>query len=532
MTKIDAFKKFNKELKKAQDYFAGEYMRMLKNGDPFLCDMYHITMGYVWHKTGMDAVHKTSEAFIRKIPLNSSFLITTGQQQILEWIKNWHVTKHHIAYLKSKKGRDGRRLFDDEFLDFFKNMKLEINIDGIAEGDLAFPNEPILSVSGPCWQVEMMEAMILNVINSSSTLTTKANRIVRAAHVDGVERPVLEFALRRCMDIGGLGVARSAYLGGFAGTSNELAAAIFGIPDSGTMAHSFVQSFKTEYDAYNTYITTTNGARIVLVDTTDTYCGIIEAIQASLDNGVPLDGMRIDSGDLVYWHKVARDLLDEAGMKNVQLVASNDLDEASIENMIRSGATYDVIAMGSKLAIPADSAGAVFKTVEFDGRPVMKVVTAKGSEGKRTDPYAKDIIRIINNDGYFGGDILVPKGEVYVENGLLIRDIDSILRNDPYSKSLFPKATKAYSVLKPMVRNGQVISEDIEQPLTQIRANIKSNIAMLDPAYKNLHEPHFYGVGLEKDLFAKREKVLESKLAEIAVRKAKCEQYRANWRAA
>lgn len=532
MTKIDEIKEVDKELEQARTYFQDEYLRMLKNGDPFLCDMYHITMGYVWHKTGMDVADKTSEAFIRRVPLNSSFLIATGQAQILEWIKNWHVTDHHIAYLRSRKGRDGQRLFDDEFLNFFKNMKLDISVDGIKEGDLTFPNEPILSISGPCWQVEMMEALVLNVINSSSTLTTKANRIVQAAHVDGIERPVLEFALRRSMDIGGLGLARSAYLGGFTGTSNELAAAIFGIPDSGTMAHSYVQSFKTEYDAYNTYIKTTNGARIVLVDTTDTYCGIVEAIQASLDSGIPLDGMRIDSGDLTYWYKVARTLLDEAGMGQVQLVASNDLDEKSIENMIHSGGLYDVIAMGSKLALPEQSASAVFKTVEYDGCPVMKVVTAKGSEGKRTDPYAKDIIRVYNADGYFGGDILVPKGEQYVKDGKLTRDIHSILRNDPISKSLFPKGTKAYSVLKPMVRNGQVVSDDIERPLTQIRDDIKANIGKLDPAYKNLHEPHFYGVGLQRDLYAKREKVLESKLGEIAVRKAKCDQMRARWRAA
>lgn len=528
MTKIDEIKEVAEKLR-VKEYFSAQYQRILKNGDPFLCDLYHITMGYVWHKTGRDKINKTSEAFTRRIPFDGAYLIATGQGQILEWVKNWHVTDYHIDLLRSFKGRDGGGLFDEEFLEFFKNMKLDLNVDGVKEGEVMFTHEPFLSVTGPCWQVDMVEAAFLNIMNSSSLVTTKAARAVQAASSDGIDRPVLEFGLRRGLEIGGLGVSRSAYLGGCTATSNVLACGTFGIKESGTMAHSYVQSYEEEIISFEDYIKYTNGARIVLVDTTDTYCGVIEALEASRRSGIELDGMRIDSGDLAFRYKQARELCIEAGKPNVMLIASNDLNEYTIQSLIQQKATYDAFALGTKVAVPDEAMPGVFKTVFFDKTPVMKL--AEG--GKMTDPYAKDIIRIINEDGTYGGDILIRKEQAFTKDGRLIKDIVSIPRDDlAYPTKEFLKGTKAVRLHKPMVRNGQVVTDDIDRSLDDIRLSIKQSLKRLDPSHLRFEKPHRYGVGLEESFFDDRAVVIRDKKVKLAMRKAKCEQMRARWRAA
>lgn len=472
---------------------------ILHSGTPFFCDLYHLTMAQALFKDGKHLEPKTSEAFFRKCPFGGSYLLCAGLGEFLQWAENWHVSPDDIKYLSGLKNSYNKPLFDPEFLEFLKNQKLQLNMQAVAEGELVFPNEPVLSVSGPSWQVDMVEAAFLNIFNAQSLIATKASRMVTAANADGRQRPILEFGVRRAQDLGCFLPTRAAFIGGCAGTSNVEAARYYDIPPKGTMAHSYIMSYESELEAFKAYMRASEGNTILLVDTYDTREGIKNAIRAAKETGIELQGIRIDSGDLAYWAKEAKKIFAQAGMPEVKLVASNDLDEHLIENLIMvQKAPYDIFAAGTKLVTAYDTPalGGVFKTKEYNGTPKIKI-----AEGKTTIPGATNVVRIIKNNRY-EGDIITRQSDQLVDDGRLSRVATSHRLNSTTGDFMnFPAGTEAYTLLHPVMQDGKVIGNDRNLGLRQIQAKAAENLQKLDPACKRLANPHLYGVGLEQNLF-------------------------------
>ena len=329
---------------------------ILETGTPLFCDLYHLTMAQAWFLDGKAEDYKVSEAFFRKCPFGGSYLMTAGLGEFMQWLERWHFSKEDIESLKNDRNEDGSRIFNDEFLQFLEGQELKVTIRAVPEGELVFPNEPVYSVSGPNWQVELAEAALLNIFNAQSLIATKASRMAYAANLDGKKRPLLEFGVRRGHELGGFSETRAAFIGGAAGTSNKAAAKHYGIRAAGTMAHSFVMSYEREVDAFKAFMRGNPHNTTLLVDTYDTREGIKNAIRAAKETGIKLMGIRIDSGDLAYWGNEARRLLCEAEMPDVRLAASNDLDEYLIENLIMvQKAPYDIFAAGTKLVTAYDT---------------------------------------------------------------------------------------------------------------------------------------------------------------------------------
>ena len=467
-------------------------MNNLETGTPFYCDLYHLTMAQAWFLDGKHEEPKTSEAFFRRCPFNGGYLISAGLGEFLQWAEKWEVKAEDVAYLAALKGATGQPLFKKEFLDYLKGQKLRVNMQAVPEGEIVFPNEPVLSVSGPNWQVDMAEAAFLNIFNAQSLIATKAARIVQAACADGVQRPVLEF-------------------GGCAGTSNVAAARYYGIPPKGTMAHSFVMSYENELDAFKAYLRGAEGNTTLLIDTYDTREGAKNAVRASRETGVPLAGVRIDSGDLAYWSHEVKRIFNEAGMPEVKLVASNDLDEHLIENLVMvQKADYDIYAAGTKLVTAYDmpALGGVFKTKSYKGAPKIKI-----AEGKTTIPGATNVLRIVRS-GRFEGDIIMPAAENVVADGRLQENIISFNINSLNGKKAdFSAGEEAYALLKPVMAEGCPVSADAVRPLDDIRAAVRENLSRLDPAYKRLVNPHVYGVGLKQELYRRQQNMVAAYLA-------------------
>ena len=487
---------------------------LLESGSPLFCDLYHLTMAQSWFLDGKAEEIKTSEAFFRKCPFGGSYLMAAGLGEFIQWVQNWHFSKEDIDYLKGQKNADGTPRFDERFLKFIKDQPLKVSIRAVPEGELVFPNEPVYSVSGPTWQVDMMEAALLNIFNSQSLIATKASRMVYAASLDGYKRPLLEFGLRRGQELGGFSETRAAFIGGACGTSNTAAAQYYNIPASGTMAHSYVMSYEKELDAFKAFMRANPSNTILLVDTYDTREGIKNAIRAAKETGIKLMGMRIDSGDLAYWAKEAKKLIEAEGdnplIKDSKLTASNDLDEYLIENLlIIQHAPYDILASGTKLVTAYDTPAlsGVFKTKQYEGKPKIKI-----AEGKTTIPGETNVIRIIRNGMYEGDIICLADNDALVKNKKLAKDVTSYTLNSLNGTKLcFKKGENAYYLLQPVVENGKIVQEP-ELDLYKLQQRAQENLEHLDPSYKRLANPHLYGVGLESRLYAVQQNLIREHL--------------------
>ena len=467
---------------------------VLENSTPLFCDLYHLTMAQAWFMDGKANETKTSECFFRKCPFNGNYLLAAGLAEFSEWLENWHFSDDDIKYLQKQTNTDGSKRFSDDFLSFIKNQPLQISIDAVEEGEIVFPNEPIYSITGPTWQVDMVEAALLNIFNSQSLIATKASRIVQAASSDGKFRPVLEFGVRRGQELGGFSATRACFIGGMVGTSNVAAAQHYDIPVSGTMAHSFIMSYEDESDAYKAYLKASKGNTTLLVDTYETHQGVKNAIKASQETNIPLQGIRIDSGDLAYWSKEARRILDEAGFEHTKIIGSNDLDEYSIAKLVEQGAPYDIFAAGTKAVTAYDNPalGGVFKTKQYQGRDVIKV-----AEGKTTIPGKTNIIRVIR-DGKYAGDIIQNAKDTIVIDGKLNNNVSGyILSKEGVKPVQYAKGEEAYILLKPLMRDGKIISQP-QKDLRIIQAKAKANLQKLDNEHKSLHDSKSYSVALEQ----------------------------------
>lgn len=298
-------------------------------------DLYEINMMYTYFKKGMADRNAVFEAFYRKEPFGNGYAVYAGLEHIIQYLQNLRFKESELKYLEQTQN------YDQDFIEYLRNLKLKLTIRSMKEGELVFANEPILQVEGPLAQCQLVETMILNIINFQTLLSTKAARIKLAVKDDGL----MEFGSRRAQETdAAIWGARAAYIGGFDSTSNVRAGKLFGIPISGTHAHSLVEAFGSEYEAFKAYAETHKNC-VFLVDTYDTVrSGVPNAIKVANEMGNKINflGVRIDSGDMAYISKQVRKELDDAGYKNAKIFASNDLDENTITNLKMQGAKIDV----------------------------------------------------------------------------------------------------------------------------------------------------------------------------------------------
>ena len=377
-------------------------------GDALHTDLYQINMGYAYFKDGIHERKSYFDVYFRKIPFGGGYAVFAGLEKVIEYLNSFEFTDSDIEYLAGLG-------YEDSYLQYLKQMKFTGSIRSVREGEIVFGNEPLIRVEAPLIQAQIIETAILNIVNYQILIATKAARIKHLCP----NEPCMEFGTRRAHEFdAAVWGARAAIIGGFDSTSNVKAAKLFGIPCSGTHAHSFVQAYEDEKVAFKKYAAAHKDCYF-LVDTYDTLrSGIPTAIEVAdeLKDEINFLGIRLDSGDIAYLSKEARKMLDAAGYPNAKVVASNDLDEATITHLKQEGARIDAWGIGTKLITAYDNPalGAVYKLACLEDENGNMVDRLKVSEnpGKLTIPGIKRVYRIINKEnGMAAGDYIALESE-------------------------------------------------------------------------------------------------------------------------
>jgi len=472
-----------------------------------LCDFYEFTMAAGYFSEGIHRRNVYFDVIFRNVPDKGGFAIAAGLEQVIDFIKDLHFTDDNISYLRSKK------LFNEDFLSYLKNLKFTGDIFAVPEGTPVFPNEPILTVKAPAIEAQIIETAILLAINHQSLIATKANRIVRAA--DG--RDVLEFGSRRAPGVDGavLG-ARAAYIGGCAGTSCTMTDLQYDIPASGTMAHSWVQNFADEYEAFKTYCELYPNKTTLLVDTYNTLkSGVPNAIRAFkevlIPQGITQYAIRLDSGDIAYLSKKARILLDEAGLTDCKIVATNSLDEYIIRDLIMQGAKIDIFGVGERLITAKSDPvfGGVYKLVAVEDENGQIIPKIKKSENvtKITIPHFKKLYRYFEKDS---GMAIADELCVYDET---VDDTKTHTIFNPLEtwkvKTLTDFSAKVLQV--PVFIGGKLVYTPPD--IHSIREYCTNQVALLWDEVKRFENPHIYYVDLSQKLWDIRQKLLSASLS-------------------
>jgi nicotinate phosphoribosyltransferase len=460
-----------------------------------LTDLYQITMSYGYWKSGKANQEAVFNLFFRENPFKGGYTIACGLEYIVNYIENFKFSEGDLAYLGQMKGADDQPLFEQEFLDFLKDMKFECDIDAVPEGTIVFPHEPMVRVKGPIYQCQLLETPLLNIINFQSLIATKASRVKIAAENDAV----LEFGLRRAQGIdGALAASRSAFIGGCSSTSNVLAGKLFDIPVSGTHAHSWIMSFENEKKAFETYAETIPNNVVLLVDTYNTIEGIKTAIEVGHDlkkKGKKLHGIRIDSGDLAYFSRKARNMLDEAGFLETKIVASNDLDEHLIKSLKQQDACIDVWGIGTKLVTAYDqpALGAVYKlsAIKSDSAWEYKLKLSEQSI-KINNPGIQQVRRFTRN-GQFMGDMIYDESSSEQDIQMMIDPMDPTRRRTFDSKKFTSE-----DLLVKIFKKGEVLFQP--PSIHEIKSYCQSQLERMDKSTLRFDYPHKYAVGLEASL--------------------------------
>ncbi|RHS95705.1 nicotinate phosphoribosyltransferase [Erysipelatoclostridium sp. AM42-17] len=469
-------------------------------------DLYEMTMAYNYFKQGKKDQYVYFDMFYRKNPDHGGFAIYAGLQQLIECIKDLHFSEGDIEYLRSL------HKFDEEFFDYLREFHFTGSIYSMREGTPVFPNEPLITVKAKIIEAQISETVLLVTINHQSLIATKAHRVVQEAK----GRPVFEFGARRGQgyDSATYG-ARAAYIGGVAGTATVSAGMMFDIPVVGTMAHSFIQSFDNEYEAFKTYALTYPDDCILLVDTYDTLkSGVPHAIEVAKEvlepMGKKLKGIRLDSGDIAYLSKKARQMLDVAGLSYVQITASNSLDEYLIRSILDQGAKIDSFGVGENLIVSKSSPvfGGVYKLVaiEKDGQIVPKIKISENVE-KITNPGYKKVYRLFENEtGKAIGDVIA----FYDEELDNQKDLTIYHQSNSWKCKTIEANTYTIEPLQiPIFEEGQFVYEELS--VKEIRDySIKEKARLWDEIFR-LEYPHDYYVDLTKRLLDYKMMMLEEK---------------------
>lgn len=468
-----------------------------------LCDFYELTMAGGYFKTGLHRRNAYFDVFFRSVPDGGGFAIAAGLEQIADYIKNLHFSKEDIAYLRSKK------IFSEDFLEYLGDFRFTGDIYAVPEGTPVFPYEPVITVRAPAIEAQLIETYLLLQINHQSLIATKANRIVRAAQ----GRAVLEFGSRRAQGADGavLG-ARAAYIGGCAGTACTLSDELYGVPAGGTMAHSWVQMFDCEYEAFEAYCRLYPHSATLLVDTYNTLkSGVPNAIKAFknilLPQGITDFAIRLDSGDISYLSKKARRMLDEAGLSCCRITASNALDEYLIRDLMMQGAEIDTFGVGERLITAKSSPvfGGVYKlaAVEDENGNIVPKIKISENTAKITNPHFKRLYRFYDREsGKALADELCLRDEVIDEaEPHTIFDQNAVWK----TKTLTDFTVRDLQVQ--VFKNGEQV---LELPaLDDIRAYCASQVETLWDEVKRFENPHTYYVDLSERLWNEKRRQLK-----------------------
>ena len=460
-----------------------------------LCDFYELTMAYGYFEEGYKDRITYFDVFYRQCPDGGGFAIAAGLEQIIDYIQELHFDPEDIEYLR------GRKLFSEEFLTYLSNFKFTGDIWAVPEGTPIFPKEPIMTVRAPAIEAQLIETFLLLSINHQSLIATKANRVVRAAE----GRTVLEFGSRRAQgaDAAMLG-ARAAYIGGCHGTACTISDQLFGVKAGGTMAHAWVQMHDTEYEAFKTYAQMYPNNCTLLVDTYNTLkSGVPNAIRVFDEVLKPLGitkcGIRLDSGDMTYLSRKARQMLDEAGWTGCEISVSNSLDEHIIQDILRQGAKIDIFGVGERL-ITAKSEpvfGGVYKLVaiEKEDGTVLPKIKISENVGKITTPHYKKLYRFFGRDtGKAIADYLCVYDETVDDShDMEIFDPDATWKR----KNVYNFEAKELQV--PVFKNGELVYQC--PSLEEVRAYCLEQVDKLWDEVKRFDNPHSYYVDLSQKLW-------------------------------
>ena len=456
----------------------------LTESPALLTDLYQLTMSYAHHRAGTTEQRASFALYFRKAPFGGRFAVAAGIQEALAILAELRFEESDLAYLATLTGADGVGLFDDAFLARLRTFRFRGDVDAVPEGTLVLPHVPMMRLTGPVVDVQIAETVLLNTVNFQTLIATKAARIVRAA----MGRPVVEFGLRRAQGAdGGLAASRAAYVGGCAGTSNVLAGKLFGIPVRGTHAHAWVQFFGDEEEAFARYIDALPGNVVLLVDTYETDLGVDHAITVGRllrERGKELLGIRLDSGDMDALSRIARAKFDAAGLPDVKIYASNDLDEYAIEKLMQQGAPIDVFGVGTRLVTGGDQSalGGVYKlqAVEVNGTsPGGETVSTFQPRMKHSEEAAKASIpgrlavtRCSHAKGWV--DVLYDMDVDAVGSDALV----DARTGAPLSVEVDWRA--GTSLLQPMMRGGDRVM--METQVSEVRQRVRASIASSEDA--------------------------------------------------
>ncbi|MBQ3001830.1 MAG: nicotinate phosphoribosyltransferase [Bacilli bacterium] len=474
-----------------------------KNNYTLLTDFYELTMANGYYELGKKDEIVYFDMFYRKNPNNAGFSIFCGLEQLIEYIKTLHFSTEDIEYLRSL------NTFSDGFLEYLKTFKFSGDIYSVEEGNFVFPNEPLVVVRANIIEAQIIETFLLQTINHQSLIATKTERIVRSAK----GRPVMEFGARRAQGATAsiLG-PRAAYIAGAAGTSCVLSDQLYNVKALGTMAHSWIQAFPTEYEAFQSYVRLYPDNVVLLVDTYNVLnSGVPNAIKVIkeelLPRGIRKAGIRIDSGDIAYLSKKARKMLDAAGLDFVTICASNSLDEYLIADLIRQNANVDSFGVGERLITSKDHPvfGGVYKLagIEKDGQIIPKMKISE-NEGKITNPSFKKVYRIFSKENDMAlADVLTLHDEVIPENEYEIFD-----PRDTWKRKTL---TDYYveELLVPIFKNGELVYN--VPSIEEVRKRCQFEMTRLWEEVKRFDNPHGYYVDLSQKLWDLKHQILTKK---------------------
>lgn len=468
-----------------------------------LCDFYELTMGNGYLDAGIGEKICCFDVFFRDVPDGGGFAVAAGLEQIVDYIQNLHFDAEDIAYLRS------RGIFREEFLDYLSHFRFTGDVWAVPEGTPIFPREPVITVRASAIQAQLIETYLLLEFNHQSLVATKANRVCRAAE----GRAVMEFGSRRAQGIAGAVVgARAAYIGGCAGTACTVSDPLYGVKALGTMAHSWVQMFPSEYDAFVAYCRSYPTNAVLLVDTYNSLkSGVPNAIRAFNEVLRPLGitscGIRFDSGDMAYLTKQARKMLDEAGWPGCKITVSNSLDEWLITDLLRQGARIDSFGVGERLITSKSSPvfGGVYKLCAVEGENGELVPKIKISEnvGKITNPGFKKVYRFYNREtGMAEADYICLRDETVDDSRPL-----EICDPDARWKRKTMENFVARELLVPIFEKGELVYDLPSLP--EIKAHCEKEVASLWPEVRRFENPHGYYVDLSEKLMALKDRLLE-----------------------
>ena len=429
---------------------------------PLFTDLYELTMGAAYFEKGLFNDAATFSLFIRGYSRGRNFYIASGLEDALTALENLQFSSEDLAYVSSL------NLFSSEFLAYLRSFRFTGDIRAIPEGTLFFGDEPLMEVTAPIIEAQIVETFLINALGLPVLVATKAARCLHAAR----NRQLIDFSLRRTQGVdAGLKVAKSSYIAGFSGTSNVMAGKIYGIPVSGTMAHSFVTTFEDEVKAFRAYAEVFPGNAVFLIDTYDTVKGAQNAVivaKEMAEKGYRLRGVRLDSGDMVALSKQVRTILDQAGFEDVKIFASSGFDEAKIARHLSEGAQIDAFGVGTKLGVSADVPylDIVYKMVQHKDQPVRKF-----SEGKKTLAGEKQVFRKTDKSGLMAEDVIGTRNET---------------------------VANAAPILIQVMKGGQKTRPS--ESLADIRTRCTENLARFPDHYKTLAATDYYPVAISQKL--------------------------------